>query len=123
MALIRDYELQGGITVPNAYFVITNLYADKILREPAPTAADPNATQLSQKWNSSVRLAVFKDKATREAGGAALGYISSADVQSGPDFTTQFIYDPTLPTLPIVQAYQHLMALSYFNNATVDADS
>jgi len=132
--------------VPNAYFVITNLVATKKLLDitPAvpgspgmPEVRDPETGEvttpaipavpevpevrtLSQKWNCKLVVSVFKDKATREAGGTAVASIPDA-TGTGP-FTTDFEYDPTGP-LPVVQGYLMLMAQPYFSGAIVDADS
>lgn len=119
MALIRDYDLTGGILVEDAYFVITTFTATKILREPIPDT-DPPEMQISQKWNAFFLVSVFKSKAAREAGVAALSVLSDSMIPAL--FSTSFIYDPE-GDLPVVQAYAHLMAQPYFENATVDTDS
>jgi len=145
MALIRDFDLPGGITVPNAYFVITNLVATKKLLDitPAipgspgmPAGVDPETGDptpeipavpdtpevrtLSQKWNCKLIVSVFKDKATREAGGTPVAAVPDT-TGTGP-FITDFEYDPTGP-LSVVQGYLMLMAQPYFTGAIVDAAS
>lgn len=120
MALIRDYDLAGGITVTNAYFVIGTLASSKILLEPVPDT-DPVEMQPSDKWNAHFTVAVFKDKATRMASGQPLAIVS--DATPPPLFSTTFIFDPVISALPAEQAYAHLMAQPYFENATVDIDS
>lgn len=119
MALIRDYDLAGGITVEDAYFVINSLVSSKVLLEPIP-GTDPVEMQPSGKWNAHFTVAVFKDKATRQSSGQPLNVLS--DATPPPLFSTTFIYDPE-GDLPIVQAYAHLIAQPYFENATIDTDS
>jgi len=145
MALIRDYDLPGGITVRDAYFVITNLVATKKLLDitpavPAipgmPAVTDPETGEittpeipavpevpevrtLSQKWLCQILVSIFKDKSTREAGGAAVAVLPDA---SGAPFNTSFEYDPA-GSLPIVQGYAHLVSQPYFSGATIDTDS
>lgn len=127
MALIRNFDLQGGITVENAYFVVSFLNANKKLLDIIPGVPDPETgitpdptTSISQKWACQIGVSVFKSKAQREAGGDALQLVYSAS--PGALFDTSFEYDPSGP-LPIVQGYIYLMGQDYFADATSDADS
>lgn len=119
MALIRDYDLQGGIVIEDVYFVITQFTATKILLETIPDT-DPPETQISQNWNAHFIVSVFLNKAAREAGNAPLNTISDAMIPVL--FSTTFVYVPS-GLLPVEQAYAHLMSQPYFENATVDTDS
>lgn len=135
MALIREYTF-SGISVPSAYFVISDLSARKRLLDTVPVELEPAVldgegnvvtpavmgTQQvpSNKWDCRVVLSVFKDKAQRDAGLPPVTHLS--DVTPDLGFTTTFEYDP-LGSLPVVQGYEHLMAQAYFTGATVDTAS
>ena len=145
MALIKDYEMQGtGVTVPNAYHVITDL---KVKKRIADIPLPPDNGTASGLTNDGVREAgtevhwetgsicqiwvtIWKDAAARQADMKAIGYagLNATEVDAEISIGTRGLdqkcvfklnMDPTAPT-DLVQAYTHLKSLDFYDGCTED---
>lgn len=144
MALIQDYEIQGtGVVVPNAYHVISDIKVNKRMSE---IALPPDSGTPSGLTNDGVREAgtevywaagyvcriwvtIFKDKASRDSGMGAIGYagVNATEVQAnlsigtpGLDQRCEFMLDVSSSDSDLVQAYNHLKSLEYYEGCTED---
>lgn len=144
MALIKDYEIQGtGVTVPNAYHVITDLKVHKRTQDvPLP----PDSSTPSGLTNDGVRedgtdvywrsgytcrlwVTIWKDKQAREDGANPIGYAGDnpteveADLSIGTeglDHRCEFMIDMDSGDTDLVQAYNHLKSLDFYAGCTED---
>lgn len=122
MALIRDFEIMGtGLTVSNAYHVITQLDVEKRMMDRGfsqPTGrvyqGNPN---LDVEWTAGyygrMAICVWKDAASREANKNMLGIIN-AEYQ----VPAVFKLDTTSADSYLTQAYNFLKTVEYYANAT-----
>jgi hypothetical protein len=122
MALIRDFEIMGtGLTVPNAYHVITQLDVEKRMVDrnfPQPTGRVYQGNpDLDVQWTAGyygrIVICVWKDAASREANKNMLGIIN-ADYQ----VPAVFKLDTTSADSYLTQAYNFLKTVEYYANAT-----
>lgn len=122
MALIRDFEIMGtGLTVPNAYHVITQLDVEKRMVDrqfPQPTGRVYQGNpDLDVQWTAGyygrIVICVWKDAASREANKNMLGIIN-ADYQ----VPAVFKLDTTSADSYLTQAYKFLKTVEYYANAT-----
>ena len=122
MALIRDFEIMGtGLTVPNAYHVITQLVVEKRMVDrnfPQPTGRVYQGNpDLDVQWTAGyygrMSICVWKDAASREANKNMLGIIN-ADYQ----VPAVFKLDTTSADSYLTQAYNFLKTVEYYANAT-----
>jgi hypothetical protein len=122
MALIRDFEIMGtGLTVPNAYHVITQLDVEKRMVDrnfPQPTGRVYQGNpDLDVQWTAGyygrIVICVWKDAASREANKNMLG-ITNADYQ----VPAVFKLDTTSADSYLTQAYNFLKTVEYYANAT-----
>jgi len=122
MALIRDFEIMGtGLTVPNAYHVITQLDVEKRMADrnfPQPTGRVYQGNpDLDVQWTAGyygrIVICVWKDAASREANKNMLGIIN-ADYQ----VPAVFKLDTTSTDSYLTQAYKFLKTVDYYVNAT-----
>ena len=144
MALIKDYEIQGtGVVVPNAYHVISDIKVNKRMAE---IALPPDNGTASGLTNNGVReldtevhwaagyvcriwVTIFKDKAARDSGMDAIGYAgaNSTEVQAnlsigtpGLDQRCEFMLDMASADSDLVQGYNHLKSLDFYEGCTED---
>ena len=144
MALIKDYEIQGtGVVVPNAYHVISDIKVNKRMAE---IALPPDNGTASGLTNNGIRepdtevywaagyvcriwVTIFKDKAARDSGMDAIGYagVNSTEVQAnlsigtpGLDQRCEFMLDMASADSDLVQGYNHLKSLDFYEGCTED---
>jgi hypothetical protein len=144
MALIKDYEIQGtGVTVPNAYHVITDIKVHKRTQE-VPLPPD-NSTE-SGLTNDGVRdadtevfwqegyvcriwVTMWATKQAREDGLTPIGIAgeNATEVEAelsigtpGLDHKCVFMLDMDSTDSDLVQAYNHLKSLDYYAGCTED---
>ena len=122
MALIRDFEIMGtGLTVPNAYHVITQLDVEKRMVDrnfPQPTGRIYQGNpDLDVQWTAGyygrMAICVWKDAASRETNKNMLGVIN-AEYQ----VPAVFKIDTTSADSYLTQAYKFLKTVDYYANAT-----
>jgi len=122
MALIRDFEIMGtGLTVPNAYHVITQLDVEKRMVDrnfPQPTGRIYQGNpDLDVQWTAGyygrIVICVWKDAASRETNKNMLGVIN-AEYQ----VPAVFKIDTTSADSYLTQAYKFLKTVDYYANAT-----
>jgi len=144
MALIKDYEIQGtGVTVPDAYHVITDLKVHKRTQEiPLP----PDNSTESGLTNDGVRdegtelfwqagyvcrvwVTMWATKQARLDGMKPIGYagLDVIEVEAelsigtpGLDQRCEFMLDMDSADTDLVQAYNHLKSLDYYAGCTED---
>lgn len=144
MALIRDYEIPGtGVTVPNAYFVVTDVKVKKRLADIMPpvdssrpdgyTERDDSDESQWVYWKAGyvaeISVTIWASKEAREQDKNAIGFagLNSTEVDqeltigtAGLDHRCVFMYDPSSPDNELTQSYNHLKSLDYFADATED---
>ncbi len=144
MALIKDYEIQGtGVTVPDAYHVITDIKVHKRTQEiPLP----PDTSLPSGLTNDGVREAgsdmywaegyvcriwvtMWATKQARTDGLNPIGIAgeNATEVEAelsigipGLDQKCIFMLDMDSTDSDLVQAYTHLKSLDYYAGCTED---
>lgn len=142
MAFIRDYELPGtGLTVQNAYHVITNVAVEKRTQDvPAPyDVTRPNGLTAGTRdpakavyWKAgyigTVSLTVWKDEQSRIQGLQPLGFIGVNPTDNkygasigtpGLDHICKFFIDVSSEKNYVEQAYDHLKTTTYYLNASI----
>ena len=140
MALIRDYELPGtGVTVPNAYHVVTNVAIEKRMADvappPDPTRPDGLAMGAREEgkevyWASgyiaTISVTVWKDKAARDADAKPVGFVgvNAADNKhgvsigtAGMDHYCRFILEVPSTLNHMEQSYKHLLTTDYYSGS------
>lgn len=140
MALIRDYELPGtGVSVPNAYHVVTNVRIEKRTADIPPpvdssrpsgfTARDTTpGTEVYWKagYVAEIAVTIWKDKAARDNNAKPIGFIGTnpSDNQygvsigtPGMDHKCKFYIDTNSSLDHMAQAYNHLKTTDYYANA------
>ena len=140
MALIRDYELPGtGVTVPNAYHVVTNVAIEKRIAD-VPAPPDPTrpngvtfgANQIGKEvywaagYIATISVTVWKDKAARDADARPIGFvgINAADNKhgvsigtAGMDHYCRFILEVPSTLNHMEQSYIHLLTTDYYSGS------
>lgn len=144
MALIKDYEIQGtGVTVPNAYHVITDLKVHKRTQE---VALPPDTSTESGLTNDGVRdagtevywqegyvcriwVTMWATKQARLDGMNPVGIagLNATEVEAelsigtpGLDQRCEFMLDMDSADSDLVQAYNHLKSLDFYDGCTED---
>lgn len=144
MALIQSYEIpRTGLTAPEAYFVVTDIKVHKRTQDIPlpPDSSTPSGltndgvrepgTELYWKagYIADVHVTIWANKAAREAGNEAIGYagVNATEVEAdvhigtaGLDHRCRFFLDMDSADSHVVQAYNHLKTLDYFENAIED---
>jgi len=144
MALIQSYEVPGtGLTAENAYFVVTDVKVQKRMQDiPLP----PDSSTPTGLTNNGVRdegtevywaagyiaecyVTIWASKEAREAHNKPIGFagVNATEVEAdlhigtkGLDQRCRFFIDMDSSDSHIVQAYNHLKSLDYFENAIED---
>ena len=138
MALLRDYELPGtGLTVANAYHVITSVAVEKRVADiPLPpdngrssgvTAGDRGPeVYWKAGYIGRIAVTVWKDEAARANNASPLGFIGVNPTDNqyhasigtpGMDHICKFFIDVSSPDNHITQAYNHLKTTSYYQES------
>jgi hypothetical protein len=143
MALIKDYEIPGtGVTVPNAYHVVTNIKIEKRIADIKPpvdssrpsgyTVRDESpGTEVYWKkgYTAEIAVTVWKDKAARENEAKPIGQIGvnptdnlyGASVGTpGLDHRCKFFLEVPSELSDLEQAYRHLLTLDYYSGSLED---
>lgn len=144
MALIREYEIPGtGVTVPEAYFVITDVKVRKRVADINPPVDSSMPSGYSERddtdeslwvhWKAGyvaeIQLTIWASRQAREDNKSAIGFagVSAAEVEQdlrigtdGLDQRCTFMYDPSSTENELAQGYNHLKTLDYFAEATED---
>jgi hypothetical protein len=144
MALIQSYEVPGtGLTAENAYFVVTDVKVQKRMQDiPLP----PDSSTPTGLTNNGVRdegtevywaagyvaecyVTIWASKEARETHNKPIGFagVNATEVEAelhigtkGLDQKCRFFIDMDSSDSHIVQAYNHLKSLDYFENAIED---
>lgn len=142
MALIRDFEILGtGLTVSNAYHVVTKVDIEKRLKDipgPPDSSQPDGITADSQEegkevyWKAgyigTVSIAVWKDREARESGSNAIGYVGTSASEKkhgvtvatpGEDVDIKFFLDMQSSASHIEQAYNHLLTTDYYSGSSL----
>ncbi len=140
MALIKDYELPGtGVTVPNAYHVVTNVSIEKrtIDTPIPPDPTRPNGLTFVERgigtevywaagYVATISLTVWKDKDARDNDARPVGFVgtNAADNKYGVNIGTQgmdhycrFMLEVPSTLNHIEQAYRHLLTTDYYSGS------
>jgi hypothetical protein len=140
MALIRDYELPGtGVTVPNAYHVVTNVAIEKRMADvaPPPDPTRPDGLTMGGReegkevyWASgyiaTISVTVWKDKAARDADAKPVGFVgvNAGDNKhgvsigtAGMDHYCRFILEVPSTLNHMEQSYKHLLTTDYYSGS------
>ena len=140
MALIKDYELPGtGVTVPNAYHVVTNVSIEKRTLDTAlpPDPTRPNGLTFADRgagtevywaagYVATISLTVWKDKDARDNDARPIGFVgtNAADNKYGVNIGTQgmdhycrFMLEVPSTLNHIEQAYKHLLTTEYYSGS------
>lgn len=141
MAFIRDYELPGtGLTVANAYHVVTSVGVEKRMADiqPPPDSSTPSGLTAGPRgpeiyWKAGyigrIAVTVWKDAAARENNSQPIGFIGvnptdnqyNASIGTpGMDHICKFFINVSSPDNHITQAYNHLRTTDYYANAVED---
>ena len=143
MALIKDYELAGtGLTVPNAYHVVTNVSIEKRTADipPPPDTSRPNGLTFRDDspgtevywaagYVATISVTVWKDKAARDSDARPIGFVgvNAGDNKYGINIGTQgmdhycrFMLEVPSELNHIEQAYRHLLTTDYYSGSLED---
>lgn len=144
MALIQSYEVPGtGLTAPEAYFVVTDIKVHKRMADVQTPVDNTDPTGLTNggvwdddmevHWQAGyvadVYVTIWANKAAREADSKPIGFagVHATEVEAdlhigtkGLDHRCKFFIDMDSADSHIVQAYNHLKSLDYFENAIED---
>ena len=144
MALIKDYEIQGtGVTVPDAYHVITDLKIHKRTQEipPPPDLSLPSGLTndgvreegTEQYWAEGyvcrIWVTMWATKQARIDGLNPIGFAGENATEfeaelsigtPGLDARCEFMLDMDSTDSDLVQAYNHLKSLDYYAGCTED---
>ena len=141
MAFIRNYELPvTGVTVSNAYHVITAVDVEKRMADVSPPpdssrsdglTAGPRGPDVYWKagYIGKIAVTVWKDAAARANNAQPLGFIGvnptdnkyHASISTpGMDHICKFFINVSSPDNHITQAYNHLRTTDYYANAVED---
>lgn len=143
MALIRDYELPGtGLTVPNAYHVVTDVRIQKRTADVPPpvdssrpsgfTVRDESpGTEVYWKagYVAEIAVTVWKDRAAREADAKPIGFIGTNATDNkygvsigtpGMDHYCRFFLEVPSQYSDLEQAYRHLLTTTYYSGSLED---
>lgn len=143
MALIKDYEIQGtGVTVPNAYHVITDLKIHKRVNDIKPPRDETTESGYTNEWweegtelfwqkgyTCRIFVTIWKDKQSREDDIKPIGVAGlnttemEADIRIGTeglDERCEFMLDMDSTDTDLVQAYNHLKSLDFYAGCTED---
>jgi hypothetical protein len=142
VALIKDFEIPDtGLVIKDAYHVITKVDTEKRLNDIMPPPDSSNSTGYTYRDNSDesqwvywkagyvgrISIEIYPSKQAREEGKKPIGAISinPTDVQINgslttdiKDFDLRFFIDPTSQSSIVDQAYQHLLTLEFYKDAT-----
>jgi hypothetical protein len=140
MALLKDYDLPGtGVTVPNAYHVVTKVGIEKRLKDiegPLDTSRPDQRTAGHQlpgqeiNWKAgyigTIAVTVWKDVNARNDGSRPLGFLGvhpsdnthNSIASTDGIFECRFFIDIDSPKNHIEQAYDYLLSLPYYSGST-----
>lgn len=141
MALIRDYEIPGtGITVSNAYHVVTKVDVEKRIHDiegPVDSSREDEITADSKQpgkeiyWKAGyigkIAVTVWKDASSRGNNLRPLGFLGvnptdnsyGASISTdGMDHICKFFISVDSSENYITQAYNHLKTTDYYRQAT-----
>jgi hypothetical protein len=134
MALIKSYTMENGITCDNAYYLVSAVVQNKrIADEPDPGGVRPDNSP-DHAWRAGVygriAVAVYASEEARNAGRAPIASYAQypTDVIAGSHNTEvnvcdgeddmRFTIDTESDMSVTAQAYQHLLTLPSFSDAT-----
>jgi hypothetical protein len=140
MALIRDYELPGtGLTVPNAYHVVTNIKVEKRMADFTPPVDNSRPSGLTPMnrsegtevhwkagYTGEIAVTVWVDKAARDANANPIGFIGTNPSDNkhgvsigtaGMDHKCVFFIDQSSTLDHMAQAYVHLLTTDYYSGS------
>jgi hypothetical protein len=138
MALLRDYEIPGtGVTIENAYHVVTDIKVEKRMADALPpvdhsrpdgfTPMDRSeGTEVYWKsgYTAKIAVTIWKDKAARDADARPIGFIGNNPADNkygvsigtaGMDHKCVFLIDQSSSLDHMAQAYQHLLTTDYYS--------
>lgn len=146
MALIRDYEIHNtGVTVPNAYHVVTNVKVEKRVADippPPDSSTDSGLTENAHQpgkevyWKAGyighITVTVWSSKTAREENKQPIGWMGLAGTETLPGHENDsigtpgvngkciFMLDMNSELNELQQAYKYLKTLNYYENSTED---
>ena len=140
MALIRDYELPGtGLTVPNAYHVVTNVKVEKRMADfkpPVDNSRPDGLTPMDRSagtevywaagYTAEIAVTVYKDKEARNNDAKPIGFIGKNPSDNkygvsigtdGMDHRCVFFLEVPSELDHMAQAYRHLLTTDYYSGS------
>jgi hypothetical protein len=140
MALIRDYELPGtGLTVPNAYHVVTNVKVEKRMADfkpPVDNSRPDGLTPMDRSagtevywaagYTAEVAVTIWVNKAARDVNANPIGFIGTNPSDNkhgvsigtaGMDHKCVFFIDQSSTLDHMAQAYRHLLTTDYYSGS------
>jgi hypothetical protein len=140
MALLRDYELPGtGVTIENAYHVVTDIRVEKRVADLKPpvdnsmpdgyTPMDTSeGTEVYWKagYTAQIAVTIWKDKVARDNDAKPIGFIGTNPADNkygvsigtaGMDHKCVFFIDQSSSLDHMAQAYQHLLTTDYYSGS------
>ena len=140
MALIREYELPGtGLSVPNAYHVVTNVKVEKRMADfkpPVDNSRPDGLTPMDRSagtevywaagYTAEIAVTIWKDKAARDADSIPIGFIGKNPSDNkhgvtvgtaGMDHRCVFFIDQSSTLDHMAQAYRHLLTTDYYSGS------
>jgi hypothetical protein len=140
MALLRDYELPGtGITVSNAYHVVTNVKIEKRMADfkpPVDLSRPDGLTPMDRSagtevywaagYTAEIAVTVWKDKAARDTEATPIGFIGKNPSDNkfgvsigtdGMDHRCVFMLEVPSELDHMGQAYRHLLTTDYYSGS------
>jgi hypothetical protein len=121
MAFIRDFEMPNtGAIISNAYHVISEVQVQKriIPFTNGGGSWDFDPLRGNTGYVGIIFIQVFASKQAREEQKKPLFYIPDADPNS--PCKLRFVFDATSTDSSLVQAYNYLKTISYYNTAIED---
>jgi hypothetical protein len=140
MALIREYELPGtGLSVPNAYHVVTNVKVEKRMADfkpPVDNSRPDGLTPMDRRagtevywqagYTAEVAVTVWFNKAARDANANPIGFIGTNPSDNkhgvsigtaGMDHKCKFMLEVPSELDHMAQAYRHLLTTDYYSGS------
>jgi hypothetical protein len=140
MALIKDYELPGtGVTVPNAYHVVTNVKIEKRMADfkpPVDTSRPDGYTPMDRSagteiywaagYTAEIAVTVWKDKEARDSEARPIGFVGTNPSDNahnasigtpGMDHKCKFMLEVPSELDHMAQAYRHLLTTDYYSGS------
>jgi hypothetical protein len=140
MALIKDYELPGtGVTVPNAYHVVTNVKVEKRMSDFKPPVDNSRPNGLTPMdrspgtevywaagYTAEISITIWKDKEARDNDARPIGYMGVSPTDNtykasigtdGMDHRCKFMLEVPSEFDHIAQSYRHLLTTDYYSGS------